>query len=271
MRPITHGRRNRNAFTLVELLVVIGIITLLIALLFPAINRAREHANRVKCASNLRSIGIAMMLYVERYRHYPGALYGVSGSGVWHARLKPFVGGNKDVFHCPSRDDRFRWTEDSPEPVKPASGPYVILGYEPGEPLVHEFAPFSYGYNASGAGGETDPAYQTGLGGEPRIPGTTQRFLAGDMHASRVRRPAEMIAVADSNGDSRWDFVICPATDDVTVQPGRIHAGGANVLFCDGHVTWYPQKDLLIDDHRAPANATKVRMWNNNHRAPRDP
>jgi prepilin-type processing-associated H-X9-DG protein/prepilin-type N-terminal cleavage/methylation domain-containing protein len=261
--------RDARAFTLVELLVVVGIITILIAILLPALGRAREHANRVKCAANLRSIGLAMTMYVQQYRSYPGALFAQAegDGGVWPARLRPFVDGSKDVFHCPSRDERFDWTDTSPEPLIPAGRFFLQLGYDTGEPVLHQFAHFSYGYNGAGAEGETDPARQKGLGIEPRIPGLTQRFLAGDMPAARVRVPAEMIAVSDSNGDARWDFVISPGRDDPTVWPGSVHSGGANVLFCDGHVTWYRQDELLINNLRSLAEAPKVRMWNNDHLA----
>ena len=48
--------------------------------------------------------------------------------------------------------------------------------------------------------------------------------------------------------------------------PGAVHEGGANVLFCDGHVEWYLQKDL-IDVHRDnPKSREMTRMWNNDHR-----
>jgi len=58
-------RNSSKGFTLVELLVVIGIIALLISILLPSLSRAREIANRAKCAANLKQVGEMLQLYAN--------------------------------------------------------------------------------------------------------------------------------------------------------------------------------------------------------------
>ena len=71
MRPSTHPRR--GGFTLVELLVVIGIIGLLISILLPALRKAREHANAVVCQSNQRQLIMAFLMFAnDHQQHLPG-------------------------------------------------------------------------------------------------------------------------------------------------------------------------------------------------------
>ena len=84
-RPLSWGGSPRYAFTLVELLVVIGIIALLIAILLPALTRAREVANRAACMSNLRQIGQAAVMFANEHQGFlqpAGSLRNEAGNAL---------------------------------------------------------------------------------------------------------------------------------------------------------------------------------------------
>lgn len=122
------ARNRRRGFTLIELLVVIAIISILIALLLPAVQKVRESAARVHCANNLKQLGVAVHMYHNTYKSLPPASLGGDGEVSWAVLLLPFieqdplyrswdlrlrytyyrhppnvVGAQVPVYYCPSR------------------------------------------------------------------------------------------------------------------------------------------------------------------------
>ena len=222
------ARNGRGAFTLVELLVVIGIIALLIAIMLPALSRAKESANRVACGSNLRQLGVAFVMYSNENRGwfpFHAAIGEMDKFGhpwnaedwiYWHAARKPaespictYLGGyHLRVLRCPSDDVPYHTRKITPDP-------YI----------------YSYTMNMAMT---SDPAS-----------GMKHVKIAG------IRRAAEKILLAEEDERSLDDGNFNPFLIGSTVenflavrhdrQRQALDARG-NVCFADGHVDYVTRR-----------------------------
>jgi prepilin-type N-terminal cleavage/methylation domain-containing protein/prepilin-type processing-associated H-X9-DG protein len=251
----------RPGFTLVELLVVIGIIALLISILLPALSKAREAGKAIKCSSNLRQIGVGLVMYNNDNKGFNIPSYtmtGVTGGPDvplegWAPLMDQagYVQGNREnegsVYTCPSMIDveGMATGQTGTDPGKPkgwmdwpntrngsANVPVTIpsRGFD-------KIIRVGYWINADNPIGSAavvvpDVFYTASVGYGP---GSNGLYIKGTKITS-VRNPSNLIALADGvyAGRQRDNRI---GTENCRV--GYRHGGGkgsANAVFADGHV-----------------------------------
>ena len=95
---MSHSKQ--RGFTLIELLVVISIIGILVSMLLPAVNAARETSRRITCANHLHNIGLAYQTFMANTAEQGGLAQGITVS-AWTGQLTPFLENQETTFLCP--------------------------------------------------------------------------------------------------------------------------------------------------------------------------
>jgi prepilin-type N-terminal cleavage/methylation domain-containing protein/prepilin-type processing-associated H-X9-DG protein len=223
--PAVRGLK-KAAFTLIELLVVVAIIAVLVAILLPALSKARESSRSLVCITHLQQINLALMNWIEDHNGYMICDYipayyeqGTYGPGVysWGYTWS------------------YKWVDKK----------YVVATTTKTEGSVLSCP--SYGVLSEGwIGSATDPWYMHNvhygwnyayLGNYSHPPLNMYYFKKYD----RVTIPAQTLAFADST----YGYVIQPSPGWVGGWPKMRHHGSANVAWLDGHVSWLDWAQLV--------------------------
>ena len=286
----------RSAFTLVELLVVIAIIALLIAILLPVLNHAREHANMVKCLSNLRQIGMAAAAYTSANRNcilpadvdlgppYADPAFGRNWNDTWATILVaqnylPYARnlppdpppGLDNVFGCPSgileMSQVTHTSVNVPTSRRDARGGMGYLHQSAGlEPGLNVFS--WYGVNGTSSSlSPNDPVVDPGTYVPcKRIVRVGSGGTRGWTRITDIRKSSQLVFLFDGLLGLNY-----AATNANRINARHKKQRVTNVAFFDGHAESIPTKDIPGGDGDANAGGGPVMTFSlaNCNRFPR--
>jgi prepilin-type N-terminal cleavage/methylation domain-containing protein/prepilin-type processing-associated H-X9-DG protein len=245
-----------RGFTLIELLIVISIIALLAAILFPVFSRARESARRASCQSNLKQIGLGIMQYTQDYDErlpigeiYP---YGTPAEDCAKSLEGPFFGGRRPPYLQPTWMGYVYPYTKSSQIYHCPSGPYKSEATEWKGNALTDAQRTGYAHNPNVLLQAVWDA-----GGAHTIDGSCNVInpsrAAPSILISRFTAAAEIVMLADRGQADRLalpcvgttNAYLCGSDDygNATQEkygrnPSRRHFDGSNFLFVDGHVKW---------------------------------